>query len=152
VISHHYINRQEQSSNAITAAWQVEGMTAFQQEKIIPKGVVEIIFNFSEGKQAGANINNKHFSIPACFINGLNTLPIKVGLPEKQLYFGVQLQPLAVKKLLGIPAGEFADSIIDLTLIDSTYLSLWQQPSGPRSTGTKSQIQVPKPHHCRRAG
>jgi UDP-N-acetyl-D-mannosaminuronic acid transferase (WecB/TagA/CpsF family) len=29
-----------------------------------------------------------------------------------------------------------------------TDFSLWQQPSGPRSAGTKSQSSLPQPHHC----
>jgi len=74
-----------------------------------------------------ARINNRQFDVPDCFINGLNTSPIQVTLPEKQVFFGVQLQPLAVKKMLGIPAGEFADRLVDLALIDRSYHSLWHQ-------------------------
>ena len=38
-------------------------------------------------------------------------MPVKLQLPEYQKFFGVQLQPLAVKKLFGVPAGEFSDQV-----------------------------------------
>jgi hypothetical protein len=32
-----------------------------------------------------------------------------------------------VRKILGSPAGEFSDIIVDLSLLDSTFHLLWQQ-------------------------
>src|SRR5206468_5751722 len=103
------------------------GLTSFQHEHIIPKGIVEIIFNFSDGSPAAAHMGDRQFHLSGCFINGFNTLPLLIQLPERQIFFGVQLKPLAVKKILGIPAGEFSDMIVDLTLLDSTFHSLWHQ-------------------------
>lgn len=101
-------------------------MTSFKTEYIIPKGIVEIIFNFSEAPIIGDTESNQK-ALPHCFINGYNTNPIQLQLPKKQVFFGVLFQPLAIKKVFGIPAAEFYNSIVDLTLIDSRYLSLWHQ-------------------------
>jgi len=110
----------------IHSFWQVEGLTRFQNEQIIPKGVVEVIFNFSDDLVPGY-LGSYHYHLPGCFINGYNTVPIKLGLPQQQKFFGVQLQPLMVKKILGVPAGEFTDKVVDLTLLHAGFRSLWQQ-------------------------
>ena len=52
---------------------------------------------------------------------------MQLQLPERQEFFGVQLPPLVVKKLLGAPACEFSDRVVDLNLIDPVYSSLWNK-------------------------
>jgi AraC-like DNA-binding protein len=111
----------------IHSIWQVDYHTSHHKECIIPKGIVEIIFNFSDGSAEQAQSSGNALRLPHCFINGFNTTPINLSLPEKQVFFGVLIQPLAVKKLFGPPAASFADLTVDLTLIDPGYLSLWHQ-------------------------
>ena len=74
-----------------------------------------------------AHVGDRQFRLFNCFINGFNRAPVQLQLPERQMFFGIQLQPLAVKKILGTPAGEFSDTIVDLALVDSTFHSLWHQ-------------------------
>jgi AraC-like DNA-binding protein len=74
-----------------------------------------------------AHVGDRQYDLSNCFINGFNRVPVKLQLPERQMFFGVQLQPLAVKKILGIPSCEFSDMIIDLALLDSALHSLWHQ-------------------------
>jgi len=93
----------------------------------LPKGIVEIIFNFSERNPFIAHLATSKTYLPGCFINGFNTKPIALTLPEKQSFFGVRLHPLAVKKLIKIPASEFLDLAVDLTLIDKNFETLWHQ-------------------------
>lgn len=125
--SNIYIPQSPHLKNAIHSVWQTGGMTTFRKEHIIPKGIVEVIFNFSEGSPMHARVGDRPFQLSSCFINGFNKAPVQLQLPEKQMFLGVQLQPLAVKKILGIPAGEFSDLIVDLNLLDSTLHSLWHQ-------------------------
>ncbi len=75
-------------------------------------------------------MGEKQFRLPNCFINGFNRVPLQLQLPKHLMLFGIQLQPLAVKKLLGIPAGEFSDTIVDMDLLDSSFHSLWHQLAG----------------------
>ena len=84
----------------IHSIWQIDRGTSFQQENIIPKGIVEVIFNFSEGSPIVAEFGSKQVHLPNCFINGFNATPIRLLPPKQQVFFGVQLQPLAVKKIL----------------------------------------------------
>jgi AraC-like DNA-binding protein len=122
-----YIPSQPAEKNIIQLIWQVDHKTVFQKERIIPRGIVEVIFNFSGSNTIHVEIGNSSCNLPDCFINGFNTSSIDLVLPKNQVFFGVQLQPLAVGKLFGMPAGEFANLTVDLTLISPAFRSLWQQ-------------------------
>jgi AraC-like DNA-binding protein len=111
----------------IHSVWQTGGFTPFQNEHIIPNGIIEFIFNFSDGSPMLAQMGDRQFHLSNCFVNGFNTVPVQLHLPERQVFFGIQFQPMAVKKILGIPAGEFSDRIVDLALLDSAFHSLWHQ-------------------------
>lgn len=107
--------------------WQVDGLTSFCKECIIPKGIVEVIFNFSDNPAIPAQLSNKEYQLPYCFINGSNTAPVSLQLPKQQNFFGIRFQPLAVKKIFGAPASAFLDLPVDLTLLDAQVSSLWHQ-------------------------
>ena len=125
--SNFYIPETALIKEVIQSLWQIEGTTSFRNEHILPKGIVEIIFNFSAGLPIVAHVGKKQHQLPRSFINGFNTEPVQIHLPEQQEFFGVQLRPLAVRKLLGIPASEFFNSVVDLTLLDARFNSLWHQ-------------------------
>lgn len=101
--------------------------TGLHKETIIPKGIIEIIFNFSPTPPIQVQIDNSLFYIDKCFINGFNTKPVHIFSPEKQQFFGIRFHPTAIKQLFRIPAGEFANQVTDLTLIDKEIDSLWHQ-------------------------
>ena len=105
----------------------MDEFTSFSNEYIIPKGIVEIIFNFSDGSPILAELDNSKYHLPNCFINGFNTAPIQLQLPKKHVFFGVLFQPLAIKKIFGSPGSEFSDITVDLTLLDREFDSLWHQ-------------------------
>jgi AraC-like DNA-binding protein len=123
----YYIPAEPAIGNTIHSIWQVDHATSFNKEYIIPKGIVEIIFNFNPGTPIVAQLNNSQYSLPNCFINGFNTSPILLQLPKQQFFFGVLFQPLAIKKIFGTHAFEFSDTTVDLTLINPSFRSLWHQ-------------------------
>lgn len=125
--SNFYIPPPSLFNNAVDFVWQTDGFTNFHVEHIIPTGIVEIIFNFSDGSPILAQVGNRKSHLSNCFINGFNRVPVQLHLPVQQTFLGIRLKPLAVKKILGIPAGEFSDLIVDLDLIDSTFRSLWHE-------------------------
>ena len=86
----------------VSLFWQIHTIP-FKKETIVPKGVMEIIFNFSDGHLKG-RLNSKSYALPACFINGFTSLPIQLHLPERLFFFGVKLQPVALKSLFNIQA------------------------------------------------
>jgi AraC-like DNA-binding protein len=114
-------------SGIVHSAWQIDQFCHYHIEHIIPKGVVEIIFNFSDSSSMRGHLGNAQYHLPNCFINGYNRSSIRVGLPDHQVFFGVRFHPMAIKKVFGVPASEFSDSVVDLTLIDPDFCSLWHQ-------------------------
>lgn len=122
----HYIPPPGYLNSIIRHIWQTDGVHRFDTELIIPKGVVEILFDCGNAP-VHASLGSKIYTPGRCFINGINTTPIQLQLPKKQTYFGVQLHTAAVKGLFGAPAREFTNSLIDLELIDPYFSQLWHQ-------------------------
>ena len=125
--SNYYIPQTPHLKDVIRSIWQVQGFTSFHKEHIMPKGVIEIIFDFSDSSPIHADLDGKQYNLSNCFINGFNRTPVQLQLPEQQKFFGVQLQPLAIKKIFGIPACEFTNMVVDLKLIETSFHSLWHQ-------------------------
>lgn len=121
-----FIPQSPHLKNSIRFIWQVSGLIPFLNETILPKGVVEIIFNFSE-QPVDAQIGCRQFQLKKCFINGYNTCPIQLQLPRQHVFFGVQFHPSAIRHFFGVPACEFTNIAIDLTLLAPTFNSLWHQ-------------------------
>lgn len=94
-------------------------------ETILPKGNAELIFNFNAESPIQAIIDNSPFNLGKCFVNGFNTCPVKIHLPEQHVFFGVQFHLVALKKLLGVPVSEFTNTVVDLALINPSFHSLW---------------------------
>lgn len=114
-------------SHAIQAIWQIERHAPLHKETIVPKGVVEIIFNLNDHFPIFSQIGDRQYRVSNCFINGFNTVPIQLQQPEQQVFFGVQFKPLAVKEIFGAPASEFSNTLVDVTLLDASFRSLWHQ-------------------------
>ena len=124
----NYINCPETvGAGHIKAIWQMSGVPAYEKETILPKGKAELIFSFSDDVLFSRNDQSKSFLTPRCFVNGLNDHPISLIAPKHQFFFGVVLKPIAFKALLGVPAGEFLNSIVDLTLINTGFNFLWEK-------------------------
>jgi AraC-like DNA-binding protein len=123
--------RHIQAGHFIKAFWQTAGNPLHRQEIILPKGVVEIIFNFSDPVQF--NHTQKKFAPPCCFIQGMSSAPIFLRALPHQALFGVELRPLSLKKLLSIPCGEFLNAIIDLEAINNEFKQLWELLAEPNS-------------------
>jgi AraC-like DNA-binding protein len=115
------------TKNIIHSIWQMDRFTSYVKEYIIPKGIVEIIFNFSDGSPIIAQFENRKYQLPKCFINGYNTMAIQIQPPKHQVFFGIQFLPLSIKKIFGTPASEFSDIAVDITLLDPSFNSLWHQ-------------------------
>src|SRR5690349_5616079 len=83
---------------------QMQSCPPYAIESILPKGETEIIFSFAEDLPFQlADISGGR--TPRCFINGISSIPVRLHAPAQQFFFGVVLQPAAVKKLLATPAG-----------------------------------------------
>lgn len=113
--------------NIIPFIWQWNGITEFKNETIIPKGIIEIIFDFGEHDSLQGKLNGKSFQLAKCFINGFNTSPINLQLPERHTFLGVQFHASAVKGIFRFAASEFTNLVVDLSLLNVFFSSLWHQ-------------------------
>lgn len=125
--NHFYIPETKYLKTVIRSMWQVKNPMPYRNETIIPKGVVEIIFDLSECAPVQSEIGSKQFQLAKCFISGFNTHPVQLRLPDLHFFFGVQFHPVAIKHFLGVPAREFSNLPVDLTLLDTSFNSLWHQ-------------------------
>ena len=121
-----YIPQKKQIKNLVHSFWQLEGIVPFRTERIIPKGIIEIIFNFCSDS-IETRLGNRDFAFPKCLINGFNTDLIRMVMPSEKSFFGIQLQPSAVSKLFRLPGCELSNVAIDVSLIDHTFSFIWEQ-------------------------
>jgi hypothetical protein len=56
-----FIPANESSKNIIHSIWQTHSRTPAQREFILPKGVIEIIFNFTKYSKIETQINNRQY-------------------------------------------------------------------------------------------
>lgn len=113
-------------SSYVTAIWE-NIPPGISNEMILPKGVVEIVFNLSDPMKGILPHQVAATSAPDCFIQGLNTHTINVQYSGVQHLLGICLQTHMVKPLLGILPSECKNNLIDLTLLKPFFRSLWYQ-------------------------
>jgi AraC-like DNA-binding protein len=128
--------------NIFCSIWQISGFSKYQYEIIIPKGIVEIIFNLGEFHSVQARLGNQNYSLEKCFINGFNTFPILLQLPLQHTFFGVQFNPIIIKILFKVSAHEFANNAVDLTLIDASFNTIWNQLFESKSFNKRVEIII----------
>ncbi|TCZ74151.1 helix-turn-helix domain-containing protein [Flaviaesturariibacter aridisoli] len=110
----------------ISLIWEVNA-PAGVRETILPRGIVEIIFQFDEPLEGYLPHRDEAVVIPRCFIQGLNTNPIRGYYPGRQHLMGLQLQAHRVRALLGYWPSEFLDCATDLTLVQPRFRALWER-------------------------
>ncbi len=113
--------------------WQSESMHSGSTEWILPKGVVEIIFDLTGQDNITAEIGKKRISLSSCFISGYNTKTVKIHFPVDQRFFGICLKPSSVQHFMGVPSGEFYNQPVDISLILPAIGILWEQMESANS-------------------
>jgi AraC-like DNA-binding protein len=122
------IPRETNLKDVVQRFWQVDRThEEFNRETIVPKGCVELIFNLYDSAALHATIGTDNYIVPRCFISGNHTVPIHLTIPSRQIFFGVFIQPTALRKLFQISPEEYANTCVDLTLVDKSLDTLWYQ-------------------------
>jgi AraC-like DNA-binding protein len=128
------------SAQFVKAFWQTEGRPHYQAETILPKGVVEFIFSFNDAPAFNQNGALDFRDVPRCFINGFNDCSLQLRTPEHQAFFGIELQPAALKKLVNVPCGEFLNAVTDLEAISTEFSVLWHRLAAAASFNERVAI------------
>ncbi len=86
---------------------------------ILPSGKVELIFPiFPVTKLDAVKItdNDNPMNNHSCFLSGLHTRPLKMTF-DKFYAFGIQMKPVAVKALFGIPLCEIKNYFVERDVV-----------------------------------
>ncbi|GAB4091383.1 helix-turn-helix domain-containing protein [Flaviaesturariibacter terrae] len=110
----------------LSLVWEVNGPGRIQ-ETILPRGIVEIVFQFDEPVLGQLPRRSNAERIPRCFLQGFNTHVIRGTYGSRQHLLGLQLRVHRVRDLLGILPSELIDTTVDLALIRADLAALWSR-------------------------
>lgn len=109
-----YYPTDEKESYFIKSIWRLQEFHNHEKaETILPKGVVEIIFNFSDQITYINPAMDVKMILPACFINGINFKPFQLIKNSQQIFLGIQLNAIGLKGLLNVPVKEFNNIVVE---------------------------------------
>lgn len=124
--THVHIPSRSALGNYMMAIWETAA-SGISWEQILPRGIVEIVFNLSDKIHGILPHKNTAEVVPDYFIQGWNSHILNVNYSGQQHLFGIRLQPYMVKPLLGILPSESKDMLIDLSLLKPGFRSLWHR-------------------------
>lgn len=107
-----YFPKGEIEGTLINSIWRLsDDDTNIRKEVILPKGTVEIIFNFSDK----INYYNPSLEIetrlPSVFINGVNFKPFELTKTGHQEFVGIQMNSVGLKLLFNVSVAEINDRV-----------------------------------------
>ena len=120
----------------VTQIWEVEG-PCNMQETILPQGMLEIIFNFSEEAIGLLPYSRTNIQAPRCFVQGMYTQVLQVNYTGQQHLLGVSLHPHRLKELLQLQPAELSNTTVDLTLLNPVFDTLWHRLQEAQSFAEK---------------
>lgn len=109
----------------INSIWRLSESDLHEQKEIIlPKGTVEIIFNFSDK----INYINPSLQVskllPTVFVNGINFKPFELIKTGRQEFLGIQLNSIGFRLLFNISVKEFNNNVYEGKEICSQFDNL----------------------------
>lgn len=123
-----YFPSDETEKYFIKGIWRVQEFNVSEKtETILPKGTVEIIFNFSDEiiyHNSSFNIRKK---LPCCFINGINYKPFDLIKKGRHVFLGIQLNTIGLKALFNVPVKEFNNTVLESGEISKSLDALYDQ-------------------------
>ena len=87
--------------DSVVRGWQIDGTSDFGREVIVPKGCVEIIFNFSVDGVFYRRGGGDSSALPRCFITGISTVPVILDHRSHHAFLGLRVYPHVVGSLPG---------------------------------------------------
>lgn len=107
-----YFPDSETEKAVINSIWKfTEDDLGERKELILPKGTVEIIFNFSVNISYENSLHRFFTQLPVVFINGINFNPVVLSKKGNQNFIGLQLSSAGFKQLFGISVKEINNRV-----------------------------------------
>jgi AraC-like DNA-binding protein len=98
----------------LNCIWRITDFDSNKRKEIIlPKGTVEIIFNFSDNISYFNPSSQVKKKLPLVFMNGINLKPFELYKTGRQAFLGIQLNGIGLRLLFNISAHEAKNNIYD---------------------------------------
>jgi AraC-like DNA-binding protein len=132
----------------IKSIWRLrEWDTSPRSEIILPKGTVEIIFNFSDPITYINPSPHLTRQLPVVFINGLNFKPFELVKSGQQEFLGIQLSTIGLRLLFNVSVKEFNNNVCEGALICRSLEALSQELFSETSFQGKVEVITKWIHH-----
>lgn len=113
-LSDIYFPTGEIEKTFINSIWRLSEKDVNERKEIIlPKGTVEIIFNFSDTINYFSSSLQVSKKLPSVFINGINFKPFELTKTGRQEFLGIQLNSIGLRLLFNVSAKEFNDRVLE---------------------------------------
>lgn len=98
----------------LNCIWRVSEYDLHKRtEVILPKGTVEIIFNFSDKTNYACPSLQNPIKLPSVFINGINFKPFELYKSGQHEFVGIQLNAAGLKMLFNVPVKELNNMVCE---------------------------------------
>ncbi|MCO5231796.1 MAG: AraC family transcriptional regulator [Chitinophagales bacterium] len=112
--SNIYFPSNELEKTFINSIWSLSDNDIHQRKEVIlPKGTVEIIFNFSDAIEYSNSFSLSSQKLPSVFINGINFKPFELLKTGRQQFLGIQINSIGLRILFNISPKEINDLVCD---------------------------------------
>jgi len=98
---------------AVELIWTTAGNVGTAVERVLPNGVVELIFNLG-APQRVVHAANRFTRYRAAWVAGIQSQPLDIASEFDSQLVGVRFRPGGASPLLGLPAASLAGSVVEL--------------------------------------
>lgn len=95
--------------------WHLHGRSRGRREKVLPNGVVELIFNLGNPHRVVDLVRPSRSALyHDAWVAGVQRGPLVIESTLDSHLFGVRLRPEGARGLLGLPMAELTDNVVDV--------------------------------------
>jgi AraC-like DNA-binding protein len=100
-------------ADAVALIWTVDGLPTVLSDRVLPNGVVELIFNLGDPQRVlhGAG---RFTRFQRAWIAGLQRGPLDIATERDSRLVGIRFRPGGAAPLLGLPLAELTDQVVEL--------------------------------------
>ncbi len=99
---------------SVELIWTVAGLPAVPADRVLPNGVVEIIFNLGEPQRV-IHGPGRYTRFRGAFVAGLQRGPLDIATEHGSYLVGIRFRPGGAAAVLGLPLSELTDQVVELS-------------------------------------
>lgn len=107
----------------IDRVWQIYGVTPYTKEKVLPNGVLELIFNFGPYHRVLRGVNGANCTTyKRCWVAGLQSHDLLIEAVGETMLLGVRFRPGGAYAFFGFPIAELTDEVVESDLLKAPWI------------------------------